>query len=549
MKFGFQRSSFFKSIALLSGVVLLLAYNNCAKSSTKGEVGTGSQTPPGQTFNAADVCKEQDIEVFSKGYHQFLSTSCKTCHVSGPGRGTFAHPDKAIAYDAFSNLGFEKISNYAVSGSHNLPYTGPQNTDVVNQMRTQWQAYLTAKAKCSGSTSPTIVQTFTPEYETTTLSIPRSIGSATGAYPREVLKWDLGTTLSSLKGKAMPNLSGVELSMTVTGYKTASGETAYLFTMPTLKVAGNSLNVKGLNLRLNGFPVRYATTFKVLDSSVYQNTAAMLSPGSLVSVGPYTANDTLALQLGSIEIVNMPPPPPLPAVQFAVGAMTLQRTNLGYANKVPIQVTVTGENLNAISVGVSSGGPNDYPAGEISAASVVGTDYNRFDWDYRVDPATPLAITFSENQKVASFNLIFSDDLRAKGIKTLRLKLGTPLGGSLGGNRVLVITIPNLNPPYSGIAPTFTQLMNKDSGILGRYCIKCHNSVLKEGGYDMTDYQQMVDRRVLIPGDPINSKMFFRMNAEAPNNAGLGAMPQDGFLPRDIAELVEQWIRAGALNN
>lgn len=543
------------------GSTLLLSYNNCGKGKTADSLNDGMGSIGTNIYNPTDVCNEEDIDVFDRGYHQFLAENCKNCHISGPGKGTFASPDKVTAFAGFNMLGYDKISQYAVSNSHNPPYTGSQNLEIINNLRLQWQTYQKEKSQCDGGT---VVETdvFTPQFETTSQPIPKINSTTTTVrvngsdtqvttFDRKVLTWDLNTTLSALNGKQVPNLNGVQLSITVSGFRIPTGETSYLISLPILKVGGYSLRVKGLNFRINGFSVNYATTFKKVDMNVYQGSTTLLSPGSLVSVGPLGASDTLAVQFGDIEIVSLPSPPPPPTVQFAVQNITVLQTQLGYANKVTIQVSVNGDNVESISVPVNFDAVGDYPVGEKPANGLLGTGQNRFDWDYRVDDTTTTSLTFKPGEKSTTFNLIFSDDLRYDVDKVLRLSLGTPLGATLGVNSKLRIALPNYNPQPSGAAPTFALLMNPKSGVLGLNCVKCHNSVQRQGGYDMTDYQDMKNRGVILPGnlDPNQHKMFRRMNADAPNFEGLQSMPLDGFLPRDQVDLVNQWILDGAKNN
>lgn len=544
------------------GSTLLVSYTNCGKGKS-ADSASGALGSIGDSFNAADVCEEEEIDVFDRGYHQFLAETCKNCHISGPGKGTFASPDKVTAFSGFNMLGYDKISQYAVNSSHNPPYTGTQNLEIINSLRLQWQTFQKMKATCDGGSGATTEnEVFTPQFETTSQNIPQINATTTtvrvnGAdttvttFDRKVLTWDLNTSMSSVSGKEIPNLNGAQLSVTVSGFRIPTGETAYLFSLPQLKVGNYSLHVKGLNFRINGFAVGYATTFKKLDTNAYMGTTALLSPGSLVSVGRLGASDTLAVQFGDLEIVTLPAPPPPPSVQFSVQSMTVQKTQLGYDNKVTIQVDVTGDNVDSISVPVNFEAAGAYVNGEVQANSILGTGQNRFDWDYRVDATTSTSLNFKPNQKSATFNLIFSDDLRADPEKVLRLALGTPLGATLGTNSKMRIAIPNYAPAPSGGAPTFSLLMNPKSGILGLNCVKCHNSVQRQGGYDMTDYQDMKNRGIILPGnmDPNQHKMFRRMNADAPNLQGLQSMPLDGFRPRDEVDLVNQWILDGAKNN
>lgn len=547
------------------GATTLIAYNNCGKGQTAESMSTQSSLGlSSSTYNAADICSEDEINVFGRGYHQFLKETCKNCHIAGPGKGTFASPDLQSAWSGFSMLGYDKISQYAVNNSHNPPYTGSQNLEVINNLRIQWQTFQKDRATCgNGSSTTTTVSTvFSPEYETTTQMIPK-INSSTSVikvngidtsmtfYDRKVLSWNLANTLGSLKGKAIPNLVGAELSVTVTGFVIPTGQTAYLLTMPMVKVGSKSLHVKGLNFRLNGFAVGYATTFKKIDINAYQQTQVLLGSGSLVSVGPLGSSDSLSVQIEDIETIEMEAPPPPPSVQFRAVAATILKGQLGSSNKVKFDVEVVGDNLEALSVPLNFGSAADYLSGEVAAVSILGSNgQNRFDWDYKLAPGSSTSINFRPGQKLASFEIIFSDDERFDSDKVLRLNLGTPLGATLGANSKLKISLPNYNPEYAGSAPTFSLLM-KSTSVLGKNCVTCHNSVQKQGGYDMTDYEDMKLRGIIVPGDTIGEhhKMYRRMNADSPNLEGLQSMPLDGFRPRSEVDLVNQWILDGARNN
>ncbi len=554
-----------QQLILLSFICLAVAvsFNNCGRGRYEGASSGTLNSQSLNTYNSATVCSEQDINVFDRGYHQFVSQTCKTCHVSGPGKGTFASPDLASAFSGFTMVGYDKLSQYAVSNSHNPPYTGTQNLELINSLRLQWQTYQVEKSKCDGAVAATPVSVvFTPKFETTSLNIPQ-IGFTTATvavnganvlvktFDRKTLTWDLNSTLAGLSSLPVPSLNGAQLSLTVSGFETPSGETAYLFTLPLLKVGGQSLHVKGMNLRMNGFPISYATTFKGLDIIGYQNTTALLSPGSLVSVGALGSSDTVSVQFGSIELIAAAAPPPPPPIQFHTTSLTIMPDQLGSAHKVTIHLEVLGTNTNSILAPVNVVADSAYEAGEVPATGVLGIGQNRFDWDYKIDPTTSTSLILNPGQTTASFNLIFSDDLRHHSDRVLRLSLGTPLGASLGANQVLRISLPNYNSIYNGNAPTFAQLMNPKSGVLGVNCVKCHNSVQRQGGYDMTNYEDMKNRGIIIPGNlNVNQhKMFRRMNADDPNLQGLQSMPLDGFLPRDQVDLVNQWILDGARNN
>jgi hypothetical protein len=215
-----------------------------------------------------------------------------------------------------------------------------------------------------------------------------------------------------------------------------------------------------------------------------------------------------------------------------------------------VALTISGDNTNPVTVGITTVGDEKTPT---VAKGVLGAGgKNRFNWDYRFK--SPLSLTFLPGETEKYIEIIFSDDERDEVDKTLTLKVGDPLGGVIGANAQIVISLPDYNDPPVGTAPTFTQLMSV-GGVLEQKCARCHNSIDKQGGYDMTDYRAMVTKGVIVPGDPTanNHKMFRRMNADAPQVGTITPMPLDGFLtgPEEepLVQAVEAWITSGAKNN
>lgn len=180
------------------------------------------------------------------------------------------------------------------------------------------------------------------------------------------------------------------------------------------------------------------------------------------------------------------------------------------------------------------------------ARSVVGSSYNRYDWDFKLENTS---FVYFPGESKKTFRVYFSQDIRKEGTRllTLQLSIGTSgvSAGAISEVHYIFDKLVNPDPPF-GVA-TFTELMNPMSGILGTRCLECHNSTKLEGGYDMSNYALMIQKGVLIPNDP-NSKMYMRMN---PNNnqQNLRPMPLNGFLETQLTREVERWILNGALNN
>jgi hypothetical protein len=554
-----QKTPFiFLSIALS---LIAVSFNNCSDQYLSKVESSKLQNTDAQN-TLVDLCKETEESLFEKGYHNFLSTTCKNCHVVGPGKGNFADPNPASAFTGFKMLGYDKISRYALSDSHNPPFTGTHNVEVVNQLRLQWQTYLTQQSSCGNSANASTSESIDYQFITSEKALP-SIASkvetvtingtqtSLTTFERKQIKWSLNSELFPLSKATVPNLTNVEFTITVTGFQTSTGERALLVTAPTVKVADQSVSIKGLKIKLNGFVNKYSSTYNNLSENIYQNTSTMISAGSSVFVGNFSEKDQLSIEFGSIELIQMAAPPPPATVQFVSTEFTIQKINQGFANQVVFDVEVVGTSFSPIHLSVRSVDSNRYASNELEARSILGNDgRNRFDWDYQFDPSRNGNIQIGATQKKASFAIIFSDDERFEPTRVLKLEITSALGAQIGNKNIMTITIPSFASQSTSGIPTFSQLMSK-SGILNNNCVKCHNSALKMGGYDMTNYQDMVNRRIIIPGDPNgnNHKMFRRMNADAPNIEGLQPMPLDQFLTRDLVQFVEQWILNGAKNN
>lgn len=554
-----KRFSFIYLFLLM--ILIAVSFNNCSDQYLS-KIESKQLKSTDNLNSIVDLCKETEDSLFQKGYHNFLSTTCKNCHISGPGKGNFADPNPTAAFNGFKMLGYDKISRYAVSDSHNSPFTGTHNVEIVNELKLQWQTFLTQQASCGNSDVTNPNQSIEYQFITSEKNLPsitskietvniNGTQTTLTTFERKQLKWLLSTELFPLSKTSIPNLVNVEFTITVTGFQTSTGERALLITSPTIKTANQSLSIEGMKVKLNGFVNKYSSTYNNLSENIYQNSSAMISAGSSVFVGNFSEKDKISIEFGSIKEIQMSAPPPPALVQFTQTQFTVQKSNQGFSNKVIFDVEVIGTSFSPINLSIRPIESSKYSSRETEARFILGNDgRNRFDWDYQFDTIMNGNILISPTQKKSSFAIIFSDDERFESTRTLKLEISSVLGAQVGTKNTLTVSIPNYaTAPPNGI-PTFSQLMSK-SGILNMNCVKCHNSVSKMGGYDMTNYQDMVNRRIIIPGDPVgnNHKMYRRMNADAPNIEGLQPMPLDQFLTRDLVQLVEQWILNGAKNN
>jgi hypothetical protein len=169
---------------------------------------------------------------------------------------------------------------------------------------------------------------------------------------------------------------------------------------------------------------------------------------------------------------------------------------------------------------------------------------NRFDWDYKVKT---YSVVIPPGETFKNFEIDIANDQRDEGAsETLVLDLDSigTVNAVLGSVTRHTLTLQDDDDPYTGAALTMTQLL-RPGGILYVNCLGCHNSVDNEGGYDITDWQSLIDNRILIPYD-VNSKAFVRMNSKL---AGLPPMPFTGLLETEKRRAVQDWIMAGAQNN
>lgn len=569
---------------------MILFFNNC-KGKSEGALNldeAASNTAAGGSTGgsgASGTLCEQDIKnLYARGWQQFLQTNCSVCHSNGPGKGRFANADLELAYSEFQSVGYVKVANNAVNPSHNPPYSGVQHTQTVNEMKVEWQKGLQDYAACTGDTS--VVPQESQIEKITLKSVAKAIGSAADGVPTPVT-FDLNTEISRVKGTdPLASVPGAQFTIYVTRLKNASGFTYYTFSSPKIHKATVDVQVQGIFISVNGFLLNYPTTFSYVNKGIRMGStntgvgdvSGLISTGSLVAPKVILPTDTLSVSFINITRVTLPAPPPPVTVNIA-SAKTVVVTpgtsyidvNLSLSSAVtePVVVTldenndlcgtaVTIQNSNTAFTSVNSTClPEIYnvvcPSDSCVAAarqfgrarSVIGTTYNRYDWDYKFPSHS---VTFNPNETSKTLRIYFSTDSRYEKNRVLTLDISSVLGSVNLGTNTSVNYIINkyTNPVPNADILTFSQLMQPNSGILGQNCVKCHNSDAIAGGYDMTDYQLMLSRRVLVPGDT-SSKMYVRMHPSPETLAK--PMPLDGFLDQARILEVEKWILDGAKNN
>ena len=494
------------------------------------------------------------MDTYKTGYHVFLQNNCVLCHVSGPGKGAFASSDVKISYDSFKVTGYDVVSKKSIDPNHQSPYTGPQHQQAISNLKVQWgKASQEAEACGAGITSgPGAV-----DFKAMTFLKPQPVPDTSDMNDHQIT-WNLETDLLS---GANADFASAQLTATVRKFKTSTGEESLVVTMPTLTGAVNDIRIKGIFVKINGTPIKYATTFSYVDQGVNKNSdevLGLLSGGALIIAGKPDPRDQLQLGFLSLEKTNLPAPKPTPTLQIignanniGVGGDQTFELQLSAPGDNPISVSVTADNACASNGTCSAGAKallctlvSPCTAAEQSlqpAKNVLDESYNRFDWDYKL-PQTMITFLPGETSKTITVRL--SKDIRKESNKLLSLQLTNPLGAILVSDRINYVIRKMHNVGKLPSVATFSELMGTSLGIFSN-CIRCHNSVDNQGGYDITDYEGMIAKGVLIPNN-LNSNMRIRM---IPNAGNLTPMPLDGYLIQEKAFEVEKWIQNGALNN
>ena len=362
----------------------------------------------------------------------------------------------------------------------------------------------------------------------------------------------------------------------------------YVVSNPRVNSDATDLNINSLLFKLNGRATPAQRSFYLVDKNIrawnanhpdftradpdpntaineYEYQARLISGGALVVLGEVRTTDVLSLSIGSIEQITLPPPSPDPAISFGQTTMSVQE---GY------QIIDIPINLDAASSEVTYAevifGPDttikdeccrmtQNDDGQQIFVQHFDRDIQDFDqiavqkFNSRVNydsPGTPgrYLVTFRDGQTTQNLRIKIVEDQRVEPDEVLHLQIDptrlTKLRPALN-NQDFRLTIQDDDVALNLNSESYSDLLN-DGGLLQTECLRCHNSVLNRGGYDITHYELMVNRAILLPGNPDSSLMFRRMDANTP---GLLPMPLTGLIPALDRARVSSWILNGAPNN
>ncbi len=574
------------SVLLLVGVITTVAFNNCSKPKDDGESSSSSSSASNQQLSA-EPCEDQLMNFYSRSYQPFLVQNCKSCHSTGPGKGQFANPDTSIAYKDFMQIGYSKVSSNAISEGHNLPYTGSKHTVAVNELKITWLKALSEYDMCLGGTGE-VQQNLSIKDRSYFGLIGKPIPMMNDGEER-IIEYDLTKDLSQLKDKNLPILKGAKFSIAV--HKVLRGtERYYSVHSPRIYGSSDDIHVKGLFTLINGRYINYSTNFRYLDAKIPKTAQAttsssLLSTGAIVVAGAIFPEDKISFDFEILETTEIPLPPPPVNLSFT-GTTTVLANSTGEVSfnisldkptTEVITFTYTPDTTALCNGGVTNSTnclPDVYslvcpgnscghllaPNFEV-ARSVVGTSFNRFDWDYKLGTTS---LSFAPGETLKTITLKTSRDERFESNRVLTLRLEAGLGAvqipqATAFARIVFNKRINREPPSTEV--TFSKLMGTGGALLNT-CTRCHNSVRRDGGYDIQDYELMIssDKRILVPGaDSISytdkgkkvivpvSLMYRRTLSEFTTESLL--MPREDQFSADDFVNLEAWLLSGAKNN
>ncbi len=570
------------SFLVILGSFLTIAFNNCGKPKEVEEVAQESYSKLSD-----DPCEDQLMNFYSRSYQPFLMNNCASCHTVGPGKGQIAHKDTSVSYKDFMQIGYSKVSANAISEGHNPPYSGSQHTQTINELKVTWVRALSENDVCKGGSGE--VQTVQTLKERAQFALVGKTIPAMNDNEERRLEYSFATDLSALQGKSVPDLKGAKFSILIR--KVLKGTERY-YSVHTPRVYGSTsdVRVKGVFTKINGRYINYSTNFIFLDSKIPKGaaetaTSSLVSTGAVVIAGAIYPEDTISFDFELLETTVIPPPPPPVYLSFtgtrsAVANDSGEVSFTATLDKPSTEVvsftftidsspvcnggTVSGTCMPEVFSLLCPGGPGTCPNGPDTtmldlARSVVGQDFNRFDWDYKLGASN---FNFQPGQTTKTVVIKTARDIRYERNRVLTLKLEPGIGNiqvPAATNFVRVVFNKLKNPVPAVGETTFTKLMG--DGTLKKTCTECHNSVKRDGGYDIQDYELMIssNKQILVPGaDTITyvgftkvpkpvSLMYRRTLPEFTPESLL--MPRKKTLNKAEYDELEDWLTSGAKNN
>ncbi len=554
-------------IGILGGLAVSLLFNNCTAEHNGDFASEEGFSVVGET-NFVPCAFKDDMDLFGKTFAPFLRTNCSSCHVEGGlGKGAFASSGALVAFNSFDLVGYEKVSQYAVNDSHKPPYSGSQHNGRVSLLQDQWIKGLENIAECKASGGGGVsIPVIDPEKRLDTKSLPLNLNDVT---VETTVQWTLEKDLLDKNGTiTLPNAGNAIFSLTIRR-ATVNGKPMYEFTQPTLKAVGTDLIIQSLLVKINGRMINGQTTFRYVDEGVRASDPepTLLGPGVMLVDGVITPYDLVSVSIGILQPTVLPPRPIPPVISFAQSTLAVPETISTPSGKpwnsdlnfIELKLTLDKPStefitasIGAVTTGYSASqlAVNRTSTEEVNLPFDNGRDLiiDRWDWDYKIDNS---AVVFEPGVTLATIRVQIANDQRDEVNELLPLEIRSLVGATRSPtNGKVLITINDDDDAPNPEIPTFSSLMKRGAsdgggGVLYDFCYRCHNSFDNRGGYNLSNYDLMINNGVLVPYEK-TSMMFRRMNEEIP---GLRTMPLEGLLPTDKRRLVELWILNGAKND
>ncbi len=571
------------SMFCVIGGFLTVAFNNCGQPKKED-----SEESRSYSKLSDDPCEDQLMNFYARNYQTFLVQNCSSCHSTGPGKGQIANKDTTVSFKDFMQIGYSKVSANAISDGHNPPYSGSHHTQTVNDLKITWIKALSENDLCKGGNGE-VEQVLTIKERAHYGLVGKTIPEMKDNEEKRI-EFNMTSDLSSLQGQALPNMAGAKFSVMVR--KVLRGTDRYYSVhSPRIYGATEDIRVKGIFTKINGRYIQYSTNFVFTDAKIPKGIAensisSLLSTGAVVIAGAMFPDDLLSFDFELLERTVIPPPPPPVYLSFdgtkvfkanASGEVTFT-VKLDQPSTEVVTFTYTIDNSALCNSGNTGSGclPDVYnvicPSNTCShpesgkmlvARSVIGAGqtFNRFDWDYMLQGNS---FSIEPGTTIKTFKIKTSRDIRHEGNRLLTIKLEAGLGSiqvvaaqSVGR----IVFDKRINPVPPPTEMTYSKLMN--GGTLQVTCTECHNSVKRDGGYDIQDYDGMVNAQnpVLAPGldsityDPVTfektilpvSRMYVRTLPAFTSEARL--MPRLKTLTDSQFGDLENWLIHGAKNN
>ncbi len=554
------RTTIFKSSLIIGALLATLAFNQCGGG---GETSSSGGSKSGGLTKAA--CAGDLEKVFQGTYYPFLKSNCANCHAEAAGRA-FANENLTSAFDQFKQIGYLRIGENAVNDNHNPPWTGQKHNAAIDGIQHQWETAITEFTKCTSQEFESSAVSYAVNYETSEMAIPAGVDINS---PKPLM-WTL--TKANLKGPkvaALPENFSIKLEAEIGMHKDTVGNRNYFVTGLKMYEASEDTKIWQVGVKHNQVLLNWETTFMFVDAGVYRGQLKnnqYVSGGAMILPTTTKTGDKISFTFAELNPGSLPPPPPKPQLSFKVSDATLVTSptdglvtdvevefSLSFGVEGIVSVTLEQEMINETrtlaQINSLMNSFKDSGLKPKNARNKVNYANSGYLWDFQfIDGKT---VSFKSLETTAKLRLRFSGNIRKEATnRILALYLKSPLlADEVKASRKYFVfeKIYNPDPPPPPAEVLSYSYLLSSNGVFGQYCVKCHNAVLKNGGYDITDYDVMIQKSVLVPGS-LTSKIFRRMNDD-PEFRNLQPMPLDGYRPFEERAVVKDWIEYGAFND